>query len=80
MHCHKPPICSPLKKSTGLLYLWGSTDAKPVRETLGLHADEQHRRRMDLFALLREDNLPGNDSRMNDEMTQDEANNQLAEK
>jgi hypothetical protein len=85
MHCHKPPIRSPLtlKKGTGLLYLWGSTDAKPVRETLnGLHADadEQHRRRMDLFALLREDNLPVNDSRMNDGMMQDKANtnNQLA--
>jgi hypothetical protein len=47
-----------------------------------LHADtdEQLRRRMDLFALLREDNLPGNDSRMNDGMMQDKANtnNQLA--
>jgi len=61
MHCHKPPTRSPLKTSTGLQYLWGSTDAKSVRETLnGLHA-------MSSIAAVwtclptSEDNLPAND-------------------
>jgi hypothetical protein len=69
-----------IKKEHGITISVGFNGRQTCTRNARPAADEQHRRRMDLFALLREDNLPGNDSRMNDEMTQDEANNQLAEK
>ena len=64
-HLPKPIFHWLLKKGQGLHNLWGSTVAKTVREKLNcLHADEQHRCRMDLFVLLQEDNLPANDKIM----------------
>ena len=64
-HLPKPILHWSLKKGQGLHNLWGSTVAKTVREKLNcLHADEQHRCRMDLFVLLQEDNLPANDKIM----------------